>query len=64
LRGAEGCVISSPLAGEGKGEGDNGLLQEPPLVMIYWIIAGIYPWIPAFAGMTKGAGMTVTIIFL
>jgi len=23
------CVIPSPLAGEGKGEGDNGLLQEP-----------------------------------
>jgi len=32
--------------------------------MIYWIIVGDYPWIPAFAGMTKGAGMTVTIIFL
>jgi len=25
--------------------------------------AGVYPWIPAFAGMTKGAGMARSGIF-
>jgi hypothetical protein len=57
----------SPLFGkEGCGEifGENVNSIKRPLVMIYWIIAGVYPWIAAFAGMTKGAGMAVTIIFL
>jgi len=25
---------------------------------VVWIPAGVYPWIPAYTGMTKGAGMT------
>jgi len=42
LRGAEGCVIPSPLAGEGKGEGDNGLLQEPQRLR-YFLLKEISP---------------------
>jgi len=34
LPSREGFIYQpSPLAGEGKGEGDNGLLQEPHLII-------------------------------